>query len=105
MQPRFAGCFAAALAWAMTACGIFDGGVEHPKPGTAGSVEYCGTQPPEEKNCMACSSKPGCGWCPSPVGQAPACQPGARGQAPPDTCQVGLTISSEECDAPPPPLE
>ncbi|MEY4577362.1 MAG: hypothetical protein RL701_2065 [Pseudomonadota bacterium] len=92
-----------ALGVAAAGCELFGGAVEHPKPGDSNSVGYCGKSAPEENNCMACSSKPGCGWCASPVAQAPACQPGTRGHAQPDTCQVALTIGNEECVAPPPP--
>ena len=78
--------------------------VTHPEAGQPNTTEACAQSEPEERNCMACTSKPGCGYCPQPLAGAQVCQPGTRTQGKPTSCAVVLTISSDECDAPPPPL-
>jgi hypothetical protein len=88
---------------AAAACG--DDGVEHPDANGKGSTEYCARAPAEEQNCMACSSKPGCGFCAAPSGDAPVCQPGVPDDDAPPTCSEKLTISSADCPPPPPPVD
>jgi hypothetical protein len=90
------------LLLALYGCGATSGGVEHPDPAKPNKAEYCSGGAPEEQNCMACASKPGCGYCPQPKGGAPVCQPGTSSQPESSGCQVPLLISNEECDAPPP---
>lgn len=86
-----------------TAC--VKGGVEHPADGGKGTVGYCASAEPEEQNCMACSAKPGCGFCASPSGDAPVCQPGIPGDDQPATCAAPLITSTSDCSAPPPPID
>jgi len=78
-----------------------NGGVVHPPPDEPNSPEYCAKRPPEENNCMACTSQPGCGWCDTPTSGPPGCQAGT--EAIPSTCQAGWAQSTEECQPPPPP--
>lgn len=87
----------------VAACG--DDGVEHPDAGGKGTTEYCGRADAEEQNCMACSSKPGCGFCAAVSGDAPVCQPGVPSDDRPATCEEVLVISSADCPAPPPPVD
>ena len=91
--------------FALMGCACGDDGVEHPDAGGKGSSEYCMRADPEEQNCMACSSKPGCGFCAAPSGSAPVCQPGVNGDDHPSTCSETLVISSADCPAPPPPVD
>lgn len=81
------------------------GGVEHPSDGGKGTVEYCQSGAAEEQNCMACSSKPGCGYCSVPRADAPVCQPGLPGDDAPDTCIEPLVTSTTQCPGPPPPVD
>jgi hypothetical protein len=81
------------------------GGVVHPPDGGKGTAEYCQSGDAEEQNCMACSSKPGCGFCAAPNGSATICQPGIPGDDQPSTCAEKLVISSDDCPAPPPPVD
>lgn len=90
-------------ALALWSCG--DDGVEHPDAGGKGTSEYCARAEPEEQNCMACSSKPGCGFCAAPSGKAAVCQPGVNGDDRPATCSEPLVISSADCPEPPPPVD
>lgn|SRR5690606_40037574 len=78
------------------------GGVRHPEPGEPNDPSYCASRPPEESNCMACSSQPGCGWCDAPSPGQATCQPGTSATAP-ATCQGGWAFSTEACTPPPPP--
>ncbi len=78
------------------------GGVQHPPDGEANTPEYCADRKPEENNCMACSSQPGCGWCESPESGHAECQPGVSSETP-TTCAAGWANSTEACPAPPPP--
>jgi hypothetical protein len=95
-----------AFAFALLAgCGLFGGDVEHPKPGESSSTEYCARAPAEEQNCMACASKPGCGWCVQQNQGAAPCQPGASDDTHSETCAAPLIISTEDCDAPPPVID
>lgn len=82
--------------------GACRGNVEHPDPGETSSVKYCADRKPEENNCMACSSRPGCGWCSAPQEGWSQCQPGAAHETP-ESCEGGWALSTEECEAPPPP--
>ena len=91
------------IACTAAACG--DDGVEHPDAGGKGTVEYCGRAEPDEQNCMACSSKPGCGFCAATSGDAPRCQPGVSNDDQPTTCDETLVISSADCPAPPDPVD
>jgi hypothetical protein len=86
----------------LQACAAVSGGAEHPKPGEPSKAEYCASGPAEEQNCMACASKAGCGFCRSPLGNAPVCQPGTSTQTESDGCTSELLVSNEDCDAPPP---
>lgn len=86
----------------LAACGATSGGVEHPQPGTNNTSEYCARGPSEEQNCMACASKPGCGWCVKQNPGTASCQPGVSDDAHSETCAAPLIISTEDCDAPPP---
>jgi hypothetical protein len=91
------------LAAAVTAgCSAVQPSVTHPPAGQTNSAEACARAEPEEHNCMACASKPGCGYCAQPLAGASDCQPGTREQSTPASCAVALTISSDECEAPPP---
>jgi hypothetical protein len=85
------------------------GNVEHPGRGEANGIEHCANRKPEENNCLACSSRPECGWCSSPQPGMAECQPEARHErgvgrdSTPASCQAGWAMSSEQCEAPPPP--
>ena len=87
------------------ACGTTSGGVEHPPAGGTNTPDYCKTSDPQEDNCMACTSKPGCGYCSSPAAGAASCQPGSSDDNSPSSCGEALIIGSDQCEAPPPPLE
>ncbi len=78
------------------------GGVDHPPPNEPNEPEYCADRAPEENNCMACSSQPGCGWCDTPAAGQPSCQAGADHESP-ETCSGGWAFSTEACAPPPPP--
>jgi hypothetical protein len=82
-------------------CGACHGDVEHPKAGDPGSADYCQRASSQESNCMACTAKPGCGFCPAAVSGAPICQPGVTGNDTPGTCSVPLIIGSTGCPSPP----
>jgi hypothetical protein len=86
-------------------CGACHGDVQHPQPGEPNTVAYCGNASSQESNCMACTAKPGCGFCPAAVSGAPICQPGVKDNNMPGTCSVPLILGSPDCPAPPPPLE
>ena len=79
-----------------------NGGVVHPVDGGENTPEYCKDRSPEQNNCMACSSQPGCGWCGSPREGEAFCQPG-NAQAAPTTCAGDWAKSTEQCEPPPPP--
>ena len=85
------------------ACGATQGEVVHPKPGEKNTPEYCARSVGQEGNCMACSARPGCGYCEAPLGDAPLCQPGVEGDDAPASCGAKLVLNSTGCDAPPPP--
>lgn len=93
---------ASGLCLLLIAC-ITHGDVEHPKPGQKNTPEYCARSAAQEGNCMACSARPGCGFCGQPVAGAPVCQPGIEGDDAPSTCGARLIRSSAQCEAPPPP--
>ncbi|MET0386320.1 MAG: hypothetical protein ABW321_10200 [Polyangiales bacterium] len=86
-------------------CSACQGHVEHPRAGDPNTPEYCGKASPEENNCMACTAKPGCGFCPDAPAGAPTCQPGISGGNTPTTCPTPLLIASTQCAAPPPPAD
>ena len=86
------------------ACAAFSGGAEHPKPGEPSKAEYCAGGPAEEQNCMACASKPGCGYCSDPKPGAAVCQPSTSTDTASEACSSELLFSNEDC-APPPPAE
>lgn len=96
------GSFSAFAGLLLAACGATSGGVQHPPPGTNNTAEYCARAPSEEQNCMACASKPGCGWCVKQNPGSAACQPGVSDDTQSETCAAPLIISTEDCDAPPP---
>lgn len=77
------------------------GGVEHPPPDQPNQPDYCAKRPPEEDNCNACASQPGCGWCNTPTSGPAGCQAGTAEM--PATCQDGWAQSTEQCEEPPPP--
>jgi hypothetical protein len=78
------------------------GGVVHPEPGKPNDAAYCRASEPTEDNCMACTSKPGCGYCITPDAGNVSCQPGASHESPAG-CTDGWVFSSAECAEPPPP--
>jgi hypothetical protein len=96
--------FALACLLLAARCSAVQPTVVHPPAGQPNSREGCTQTKPEEQNCMACASKPGCGYCAQPLGGAPVCQPGTHDQSASPSCAVPLTISNEECEGPPPPI-
>jgi hypothetical protein len=93
--------FLGALVFAFGTIGC-SGEVKHPPNGGPASAEECGNRPAEENNCMACSSRPGCGYCGQPLNGKPHCQP-AVGVARPGSCFSEWSQSSAECAEPPQP--
>jgi hypothetical protein len=87
---------------ALCACAATSGGAVHPEDGKPNTTKYCASGAAEEQNCMACASKPGCGFCAEPTEGATVCQPGTNDQAQSGSCSVALIISNEECAGPPP---
>jgi hypothetical protein len=85
-------------------CSAVHGDVEHPAAGKKNTVDYCKQHSSQENNCMACASKPGCGYCAAPAAGSDPCQPGVPGDETPSTCAQPLTLSTDACAAPPPPL-
>jgi hypothetical protein len=88
--------------WLQVACGATHGDVQHPEAGRKSTTEYCQKADAEEQNCMACTSKPGCGFCSGSPDAAGFCQPGVSGDDAPASCATPLVLSSAECPAPPP---
>jgi len=101
--PLIAAGFAL-LGCAMACSSATQGGVERPQSDGLGSVEYCAKFDSDEANCMACASKPGCGFCAEPLAGASVCQPGKSGADHPATCALPLTIGNDACAPPPPPV-
>jgi hypothetical protein len=85
-------------------CSACQGNVEHPVAGEKGTAAYCANASAQESNCMACTAKPGCGYCGAAVGGAAACQPGVTGDNKSTSCETPLFIGSQDCPAPPPPV-
>lgn len=58
--------------------------------GTPTAVSDClrTADDPGTNNCNACTSRPCCGWCASPVDGASRCMP-REGDAPPSACRPG----------------
>jgi hypothetical protein len=75
--------------------------VPHPEAGTPTPKEFCKSGPAEEQNCMACGSKPGCGFCTDPKSGAAMCQPGSPSAPQSPDCNVALIASNEDCPLPP----
>ena len=96
-----------ALAWTvcvwLSACGAFGGEAQHPQPGQKNTPEYCARSAGLGGNCMACSARPGCGYCAAPLSGAPLCQPGVEDDDAPSSCGARLVLNSTGCQAPPPP--
>ena len=92
--------FVCSLILGLAACG--GGGVTHPETGKPNTDKYCASGAPEEQNCMACASKPGCGFCNDAKDGAPVCQPGTNEQTTSNGCNTPLIVTNEECPAPPP---